>query len=105
MKKWILILAWLASSSVWAADAAKGTESAAADKTTIKQEQARKEEPKKKEARKAAPKKAAAKKPPGKMKKAGSSVKSGWHKLTRSVKQGAKKPACTPAQRSMNQCK
>lgn len=96
MKQWILILACLACCNAWAADAAKSTDSPAADKTATKQEPDQKEVP---------TKKPVSKKKRGKMEKAGDSVKSGWNKLTHDVKQGTKKPACTPAQRSMNQCK
>lgn len=46
----------------------------------------------------------AAKQPPSAMHKAGSKVKSGWHKLTTSVKKGSKTHACTDAQRSLKQC-
>lgn len=49
--------------------------------------------------------KQAAKKEPGVMEKTGQQAKSGWHKFTKSVKQGNKKPTCTPAEKSMNQCK
>lgn len=44
------------------------------------------------------------KKAPGTAQKAGDSVKSGWNKLTRSVKQGRTKPVCTPEQKSLKQC-
>lgn len=44
------------------------------------------------------------KKSPGATEKAGNSVKSGWNSFTKSVKQGAKKPACTPEQKSLKQC-
>lgn len=44
------------------------------------------------------------KKAPGTAQKAGDSVKSGWNKFTRSVKQGRTKPACTPEQKSLKQC-
>jgi hypothetical protein len=96
MKKSILILACLACSSVWAVDTAKNTGSTETNKSTAQQEPAKKEVPSKKPA---------SKKQAGKMEKAGNSVKSGWNKFTHDVKQGAEKPACTPAQRSMNQCK
>lgn len=44
------------------------------------------------------------KKSPGTMEKAGNSAKSSWHKFTKSVKQGAKKPTCTPEQKTLKQC-
>ena len=44
------------------------------------------------------------KKSSGSMEKAGDSVKSGWNKFTRSVKQGRTKPDCTPEQKSLKQC-
>jgi hypothetical protein len=50
------------------------------------------------------PAKSAKKKSPGTMEKTGDSVKTGWHKFTKSVKQGAKKPACTPEKKSLKQC-
>jgi len=40
----------------------------------------------------------------GTMQKAGDSVKSGWHKFTKSVKQGRTKPSCTPEKKSLKQC-
>jgi hypothetical protein len=49
--------------------------------------------------------KQAVKKEPGVMEKTGQSAKSGWHKFTKSVKQGNKKPPCTQAEKSMNHCK
>ncbi len=60
---------------------------------------------KQEQVKKDAPKKTATKKQPGTMEKAGGTLKSGWNKFTHDIKQGAKKPACTDAQRSMNQCK
>jgi len=45
-----------------------------------------------------------AKKQPSTMHKAGDKVKSGWHKLTASVKKGSKAHACTDEQRSLKQC-
>lgn len=96
MKQWIVILACLAWGSVWAADTAHTTEGKNTGKTTTRQEPAPKE---------SRTKKPASKKQASKMQKAGDSVKSGWKKFTHDVKQGTKKPACTPAQRSMNQCK
>lgn len=96
MKQWIVILACLAWSSVWAVGTASNTEGKKSDKTTVQQEPAKKEIPSKKPT---------SKKQAGTMEKAGDSVKSGWNKFTHDVKQGVKKPACTPAQRSMNQCK
>jgi LAS superfamily LD-carboxypeptidase LdcB len=96
MKKWILLLACLACCNAWAADAAKSTDSPTADKTAAKQEPEKKEVPSKKPV---------SKKKSSKMENTGDSVKSGWNKFTHDVKQGAKKPACTAAQRSMNQCK
>jgi hypothetical protein len=44
------------------------------------------------------------KKSPGTMEKAGDSVKSGWNRFTKSVKQGRAKPACTPEKKSLKQC-
>ena len=41
---------------------------------------------------------------PSTMQKAGDSVKSGWHKFTKSVKQGRTKPACTAEKKSLKQC-
>lgn len=50
--------------------------------------------------------KAAPGKEPGTMEKAGSKVKSGYHKTVKTLKKhGRKKPACSPAQKSLNQCK
>ncbi len=34
----------------------------------------------------------------------GSSLKNGWNRFTHDVKQGRKKPACTPEQKSLKQC-
>lgn len=96
MKKWIVIVACLACSNVWAVDTAKNTGGTETNKSIAQQESAKKEVPSKKPA---------SKKQASKMEKAGNSVKSGWNKFTHDVKQGVKKPACTPAQRSMNQCK
>ena len=45
-----------------------------------------------------------AKKQPSTMHKAGDKVKSGWHKLTASVKKGSKAHTCTDEQRSLKQC-
>jgi len=45
-----------------------------------------------------------AKKQPSTMHKAGDKVKSGWHKLTTSVKKGSKTHTCTDEQRSLKQC-
>lgn len=44
------------------------------------------------------------KKQPSTMHKAGDKVKSGWHKLTTSVKKGSKTHACNDEQRSLKQC-
>ena len=44
------------------------------------------------------------KKSSGTTEKTGDSVKSGWNKFTRSVKQGKTKPTCTPEQKSLKQC-
>ena len=92
MKKLMMITMLLAACAAWAADTAQKTDVKPASVTASPAE--------------STPKKAAAeKKKPGTMEKAGSSVKSGWHKFKKSVKQGRKKPACTPEQRSLKQCK
>ena len=72
----------LAIQPAWAADAQKKSEAGAEQKSQAKPE----------------------KKSPGTMEKAGDSVKSGWNRFTKSVKQGAKKPVCTPEQKSLKQC-
>jgi hypothetical protein len=82
--QWIVILLLLTTTASWAADTTPADSKATDTSSTVA---------------KPAPKKA-----PGTMEKAGTSVKSSYHKTVNTMKKRGKRAPCTKAAKSMGQC-